>query len=257
MLFWRNTLLTMLSALIMAACCILPATRDSFPFWIMAAGMHMADTLFHEMGHTLFMWLFGIPAIPMILTFFGADQAGGMSLPLHERLWFLQVSSLIVLAYVCYWSWNYWRELFLPAVIFSVAIAACALTKYYMAVILFMGHGGSIAMGSFFLFRAWLNLDARNGFERWLNAFFGFFLTLYNIYFAYTLAFDAFARSEYSEHVAFGISHNDFAAITDEVVSWSVKGVAIFTIAYGMAAITAPFVAALIWRLRNGKRLPW
>src|SRR5277367_2959407 len=98
----RTTLFIMVSAFIVALLALLPATRDMFPFWVIAAGLHICDTLFHELGHTLFAWLFGRPAVPMIFTLFGADQAGGMTI-YREHSWFVQIGAFLALAYGCWW----------------------------------------------------------------------------------------------------------------------------------------------------------
>jgi hypothetical protein len=237
----------MLSAAGLAAVAILPATRGIFPISAIAVAAHIADTLFHEMGHTVFFWLFGQPAIPMIFTMYGADQAGGMSMPLLGRSWFTQIVAFGALAYGCWRVRRDWPSLFIPAVLFSLIIGVLAFTRYYEVVILFMGHGGAIAMGGFFLFRAWLGRDARNAYERWLNAFFGFFLVLNNFYFSYDIGFNLEAQSDYNERVAFGISHNDFYAITEIIYSWTVKGIAAFTMAYCIAVIVGSFLLAACW----------
>ena len=243
--FDRTTLFIMVSAFITALLCIFPQSCSIFPFWMMAAGLHIGDTLFHEMGHTVFAWLFGRPAIPMIFTLFGADQAGGMSLQ-WERIWFVQIAAFAVLGYGCYRAKRNASRLFIPAVIFSLLIVAAVLMDYGELVITYMGHGGAVLMGGFFLFRAWVYMDSRNQFERWLNALFGFFLTLCNLVFSYNLAFKG--DEEYSEHIAFSISHNDFKVISDMIPGWSVKNIGCFTIGYCIATIVVSFLLALWFR---------
>lgn len=243
----RTTLLTAISAFLLAVLCIHPHTRGIFPLWVIAAGGHIADTLFHEMGHTIFNWLFGQPAIPMIFTLFGADQAGGMSMT-FGRSWFIQIAVLAGLGYSCWQAKKSASALFIPALIFTGFIILVILLGYQQLIVLYMGHGGSILMGGYFLFRAWIYLDARNAYERWLNAFFGFFLILSNFGFAYGLAFDPYANSDYSDHVAFGVSHNDFMAMSLIVHSWSVKGIAIFTMGLCVASIIGSAICAVFLR---------
>ncbi|MEJ0009453.1 MAG: hypothetical protein WDN72_02350 [Alphaproteobacteria bacterium] len=242
----RATLLTMTSAFIVALLCILPGTRGQFPVAIIAAGLHIGDALFHEMGHTVFAWLFGRPAIPMIFTLFGADQAGGMTLQWNYS-WPVQVAAFAVLAYACYRAREDMPVLFLPAIVFSLFIVLVAVTGYAKLVIAFMGHGSSILVGGFLLFRAWIYLDSRSAYERWLNALFGFFLTLYNLSFSYGLAFKGDAQ-DYSEHVAFGIAHNDFMVMATLVPGWSVHGIGIFTVLYAAFSMIGSLVAAIYLR---------
>jgi len=241
----RTTLLIIASAFIMVLLCISTASRDIFPFWVIRRGAFVGDALFHEMGHTLFYWLFGQPAIPMIFTFFGSDQAGGMSMPLMERNWFMQIAMFAVLAYGCYWVRKNYPKLFIATIIFSLLIFAVAFTRYTPIVIAYMGHGSSILVGGFLLFRTWIYLDARNQYERWLNAFLGFYLILSNLCFSYNLAFNPVTRGGYDDHIAFGASHNDFWMMAMEMPGWSVKGIAIFTIGYCLAAIIGSFILAM------------
>jgi hypothetical protein len=241
-----RTLAIMLSAFVLAVLCILPGTREIFPFWLIASGMHIAGTLFHELGHSLFFWLAGMPSIPMIFTLFGADQAGGMAMT-FERSWLLQWLMFAALGGFCYWIRHHWERMFIPAVLFSLVVAALAFTPYYKVLPLFMGHGSAIVMGGFFLFRAWIYLDARNAFERWLNAFFGAFLVLYNMHFSYKLIAEDGALARYSEHVAFGIGHNDFVKIT-HILPVSVQGVAAIAICLCLAALVLSAWLAVLLR---------
>ncbi|NBX03482.1 MAG: hypothetical protein EBR02_05395 [Alphaproteobacteria bacterium] len=51
----RTTIFVMLSAFLVPLACVLPEMRGMFPFWIIASGLNIGDTLFS--------WLFGIAAI--------------------------------------------------------------------------------------------------------------------------------------------------------------------------------------------------
>lgn len=243
-----GTLMLMLSAAVVAALSVLPETSHIPPFWIVHAGLKIADTLFHELGHTLFAWFFGIPAIPMLFTLFGADQAGGMSMQLAGWSWIMQLVALVIMGYGCYRLREAYESLFIPAALFTVAIAAAGFTGYHQQIIGYMGHGGSILMGGYLLFRGWTYLDARGGFERWLNGLFGFFLVFVNMRFSYRLIYDEATRERYG-NTAFGVSHNDFLALADMVPGWTVEGVAMFTIGFGAATILAAFILA--WRFEN------
>jgi len=235
--------LTLLSALSLAIICILPSTNHYFPLWAIAAGANIADAMFHEMGHSIFGWLFGVPNIPSVFTLFGREQAAGLTL-MWPRSWIVQITAFAGLVYACYWIYKNFPEWFWAAAIFTLLVMAIAFTPYSQIPILYMGHGGAILMGSFFLFRAWANIDARNAYERWLNAFFGFFMVLKNIYFAYMLT-DSNISEEYSDRLIGGISHHDFAAMAEIIHSWTVRGIALFTIFFGVSMIIASVVAAL------------
>jgi hypothetical protein len=195
-MFNRATLIVMSSALIVALLAISPTTSVVFPFYIAAAGLHMADTMAHEMGHTFFYWLFGQPAIPMIFTMFGADQAGGMSLTIGHS-WFVQILVFLGLGYFCYRLRENGSFFWIPAVCFSLLILLLSFTSYPELIIAYMGHGSSIFLGGYLLFRAWVYVDWRSRVEHWLNALFGFFMTLSNFHFGYGLAYDEYRRGDY------------------------------------------------------------
>lgn len=228
--------------------CVLPATQGWGLVAIIAMGLNIADTLFHELGHALFYWLYGRPSIPMIFTIFGADQAGGMAMT-WERSWLMQGLVLLLLATGCAWTKKFWPDAFIATVCVFLFVSLTAFTRFHGVIPLFMGHGGAMLMGGFFLFRAWIYLDARNGFERWLNAFFGSFLLLDNIYFCYRLFADPAALGQYAGHLAFGASHNDFVAITHIMHGWSVPGIALFGMIFGASIAVGAYIFAL--RLRN------
>ena len=239
-----TTLGVMGSAFVAALLCVLPMTAHLFPLWIVSNGLHIADTLFHEMGHASFAWLFGRPAVPMIFTLFGADQAGGMSME-WPRSWVVQIAAYAGLAWGCWKARENMPRLFVPLMVLSLLVFLLSFTEYTPLIGSYMGHGGAILMGGFFLFRAWVYLDARGPFERWLNAFFGFFLTLFNFHFAWNLAFDTEFGAHYNQHVAFGITHNDFVKVAEIVPGWSQWGVAIFTIFLAVATMLGALALAI------------
>lgn len=245
-LFDRTTFAVMLSAMMLAGLVIAPQTRAVFPLWVIAAGLQIGDTLFHELGHCITAWLCGQPAIPMIFTMFGADQAGGMTL-YWDRSWFVQGAAFGAMAYGCYWCREAIPLLFPPAVAMSLGVALAAALGKQAMLVAYMGHGGAILMGGFFLFRAWVYLDARNRYERWLNALFGFFLVLHNLAFSYGLAYNSDARGDYSDHMAFGITHNDFMVIALMAPGWSVKGVGLFSIGVCLLTLLGSYVAAVLY----------
>ena len=115
-----------------------------------------------------------------------------------DRIIPLQALSLAGLGYLCYWLRKNYSPFFVLALIFSISIFILSLTEYYQLVINYMGHGCSILMGGFFLFRAWMNIQVRHAFERWLNGLFGVFLIFDNFLFSFELVFDSVKRWDYS-----------------------------------------------------------
>ena len=228
------------SALILAVLCTLPITASIFPFSIIAAGSFVMDTMFHELGHSVFGWLFGYINIPMIFTLFHADQMGGMALIMgHSDI--LQAAMVLALAFGCYQIRI--SIFFIPAIIFTIIIAVISVTGNDQLAIDYMGHGSAIITGGYFLYRAFANLAPRGGLERWLSAYFGFLLVFRNIFFSYRLITDADYSEQYTNAVEF-IGHHDFVKVS-EALSVSINSIAIFTIGLGIVVIIAAFVASL------------
>ena len=229
------------SALLVVVLCILPSTKSMFPFWIIARGSFVMDTLFHELGHSIFGWLFGNANLPMIFTIFMSDKMGGMAMNLGHWL-ILQIAAFIGLAYLCYYLRYHW--LFIPAVVFSVLILVIYLLGLDMLVIDYMGHGGSIAMGGFFLYRAFADI-AKNKVERWLNAYFGFYLTLSNIFFCYQLTSDPAFLAEYMSPIDH-IGHHDMVKVSAQLLV-TIQSVATFTMIVGIVTVIGTAIASLFY----------
>ncbi len=239
-----TTVIIILSAFGLAILCILPGTSNSFPLWIIASGASVADTMFHELGHSITGWLLGVPNVPSILTIFGRGQAAGLTWH-FGHFWLLQGIVIAGFAYLSYDLYHAASRWFLVSVVMTALVIIIGFSGYYQAAISYMGHGGAILMGAFFLFRSWLGLAARNLYERWLNAFLGFFPVLNNIHFAYTLAYDADFNEQYSDHVIGGVTHNDLVKLAGEVAGWTVHGIAVFTIIFGAAMLLLSFFASI------------
>jgi hypothetical protein len=244
-IFDKKTITILASALAVTIICLTEPLSTKAPFSLIVSGMGIANTMFHEIGHSLFSWFFGIPTVPAVFTVIGGDQAGGVAYNLAERTMTLQIIMYFVMAYGCYWVWNYAHSFFIIVAALFMLIVIMSFTKYYEVVILFMGHGGAMLTGAFFLFRAILHLGPKPVYERWLNAFFGLFLIVQNMHFGYKLIYDYAFRMKYTSHKAFGAIHNDLEAITHIVYSWNVNGVAWFLIAFGAFLVIATFLLAI------------
>lgn len=245
----RSTLVIIFSSAIVAIFSILPATRDVMPISIISAGLNVGDTLFHEIGHSIFAWLFGVPSIPAIFTLFHSDTAGGVTL-MWDRQILLQLLSLSGLAYLCYWLRKNYSPFFVYALIFTLAIFILSMTEYYLLVISYMGHGCSILMGGFFLFRAWMNIQVGHDFERWLNGLFGVFLIFDNFVFGFELVFDSVERWDYSQNMSV-IGHHDFVKIATQLDLIDVQPVAWFTMFLSAGTALVATLSAAMYKLRK------
>ena len=239
----RSTLIVIFSSALVAILSVLQTTRVVIPISIISAGLNVGDTLFHEIGHSIFAWLFGVPGIPAIFTLFNSDTAGGVTLMWGRQI-LLQVLSLSGLVYLCYWLRKNNSPFFLYTLIFTISIFILSITEYYQLVINYMGHGFSILMGGFFLFRAWMNIQVRHGFERWLNGLFGVFLIFDNFLFSFELVFDSVKRWDYSQNMSV-IGHHDFVKIATQLNLIDVQAIAWFTMFLSVStALVATLFAA-------------
>lgn len=242
----RSTLIIVFSSALFAILAVLQATRDVIPISIISAGLYVGDTLFHEIGHSIFAWVFGVPSIPAIFTLFGADQSGGVTL-MWDRQIIFQILALIGLSYFCYRLRNEYSPFFIYALIFTIFISILAVTGYYQLIIGYMGHGSSILIGGFFLFRAWVNIQARHTFERWLNGLFGTFLIFSNFMFSYRLVFDSIGRWEYSQSVS-GIGHHDFVKIANQLNLVDVQIIAWITMFLSVSTLIMATIFAVRYK---------
>ena len=235
--------ITISTAFIFCAIILTDYAKDFFIFRTIYMGMSVADTLFHEMGHAFFNWLFGVPAIPAILTIFGADQAGGFTITFDRQIAF-QIIAYLFLIFFCYFSYDYEKPIFIFAIGFSLFIFCFSFWHHYKIIPAFMGHGGAVIAGGYFFYRSLLNVKNRKDYEQWLNAFFGFFLIFKNLYFAYKIIFDAGERNHYSSKEIFGAAHNDFVVISQEFIGISVSSVAWFLLLFGIVSIITAAILA-------------
>lgn len=228
--------LIILTAPLLAYICIFTELGHAFPFWVIRSAAHVADTLFHECGHAIFAWLFGMPSIPSIFTLFGTEQASGLAW-MWPRMWIVQIAVYGGLGYACWLFYSAMSNWFWPILSLTIIVIIMSFTNKYLLLVDYMGHGTAILMGGFFLYRGWLNLDSRNLYERWLNSFLGFTLTLGNIEFSSKLIHDADFNERYSGSLIGGTTHHDFVKVAGQLQLQGAESVAWFTIIFTSSVI--------------------
>lgn len=183
---------------------------------------------FHEIGHSLFGWIFGYASIPT----FDFEHGGGMAYH-GERSWPIQIGVYLAALYGLYHiRISEYSLLFIPLLVLALALAAVSLTDWHEAIILFMGHGSEAAIGSYLLTRAFFNVNLVRPEERWLNAFIGGFFQLNLMKMCWQLIYDADYKFEYNLQKG-GDGFGDLSRIAhDFTYGWSVDGVALFLWAY-------------------------
>ncbi len=163
---------------------------------IPAVGLEYMLVFFHEIGHTLAAWLFGMPAIPQ----FDFQHGGGLSRYYDRSYILLGMIWLLlgVLAVKFYNEMHYRLLIWLGiGVVLHVLFAFTRLHDIFMS---FMGHGTEVLIGGFCMLRAFWNTTekSRGVAERWLNMVFGIFAQLHNMIMTAGLMMSDISRDAYS-----------------------------------------------------------
>lgn len=176
---------------------------------ILTNGFSLIDTMFHEVGHTIFSWLFGYPTLPS----FDLQHGGGMSY-YFGRVWLFQLLGFMGAGYLCYLAYNRSNVLFYPALVVTGLYILSGLTEFHHSIIDFMGHGFSIITGSYFILRALFNATEKRFLEKEISAFLGYFIIFSNMKMCWKLIFDLSYQQEYWNQKGFH-GFGDFSKIAD------------------------------------------
>jgi hypothetical protein len=180
-----------------------------------------AMILVHEMGHTIFGWIYGYPSLPAFDFVYG----GGMTLHIERSYLLLGVIYALLIWAIWFWRKNTAAVVVLIAL--GVIHAATAFSRSHEVIILFMGHGTELAIAAIFIYRALSGAAVAHTVERPLYAAVGLFIVFYDLSFAYALITSADARALYGE--AKGGGHwMDFSRIAEEYVHTKLSTVARF-----------------------------
>lgn len=216
---------------------------ERFPLSWLGAGLNAMSVFFHEIGHTLFFWFYGYPALPM----FDFQHGGGYSWTPTMR----QQGAIIFCLYaaVGYALWTFRQSRALQVILGMVLLfnLTTAFGSYHMAIVMFMGPGFEIAVASFLLFRAWLDLAPRGGFERFVNAMFGFAMIFRALIDGWALLHDGGHRFLYynqkGQH-GFG----DFDRVADALPALGFNGAVGLWMLTGVAGLVIPLFLYLFLR---------
>jgi len=162
--------------------------------------------LVHEMGHALFAWSFGYPAIPAFDFLYG----GGITI-YTDRSTILLLVVFALLAYLLY----FYRSNRLTLAVLgagTLVYALLALTDFHQLLITSMGHGTELVFAGIFLFRAMKGSHITHAVEQPLYAGLGFFILFHNLQFAHRLITSDDFREVYAEGKG-GLLDHDFTVI--------------------------------------------
>lgn len=178
--------------------------------------------LVHEMGHTVFGWLFGYPSLPAFDFMYG----GGITFHLlKQSVLILVVISAAMLGLMFVYRHNVKTLVFLSVVL--VGYLGLALTDAHHVIIIFMGHGFELVIAAIFLYRGFSGAKVIHPAERPLYSGIGFFIVFRDLVFAYRLMTSPFHRAMYED--AKGGGHwMDFSRIAEDFLHTDLTVVAGF-----------------------------
>lgn len=198
--------------------------------------LHPLSTLVHEIGHTIAFWLFGYSAVPA----FDFGEGGGITMSDYDR------SSLIVgawafgLAILAWWQRE--RKDILAALA-GVAVVYFLIfnTRAEHLAISLAGHGGEIAFGALFLYRALTGWGCKLETERPLYALVAFMILSSTLGLGFLLLGNSVEKAWYLQGKR-GID-NDLV-MGALYLGWKLESVARALIALTLLSVPAAFVAA-------------
>lgn len=202
---------------------------------------HYIIILLHELGHTIFGWLFGYPSIPA----FDFTYGGGITIHQQQNPVILVIifGGLICLFYI--FRKNI-RTLTILVILTGLYLLL-AFSSLHELLILFMGHGTELFFGGLFLFRALSGSAVIVPAERPLYAFLAFFVFIKDFKFAYNLIHSPTHREIYRAAKGGG-DWMDFSRIAREFLHADLTTVSGFFL--GLCVLT-PVLAYLFFRYQD------
>lgn len=143
---------------------------NGFPVGWLSAGMGYMNTFFHEIGHTLFAWLYGFATIPI----FDFKHGGGYAVSFSGQNYIIVAMMASLLGYGIYYVQGHIYLQLILGFCLALGLTTFLFENIYASIIDFMGPAFVPLVSTFFLIRALFDLAPRGVLERFLNAFFGF-----------------------------------------------------------------------------------
>ncbi len=220
---------------------------SQWPRWVLG----ILGILIHELGHTVFAWIFGRPAIPSLDLVYG----GGVTRS-FDQSWLL-VGFIAVLLYLPFARrWNV-PAVNLRAGLCIVLYLVAAFTQVSEVFRIVGGHGLVVISVVYCLYKVMQGTDFKTPAEGPLYAVIGFFNLFQELVVHWQLATSSGFRADYEQ--AKGGLPSDFGHLTD-IVGISVEPLAWLAL---LATLSSPLMAYLLfkhdaaWRAWLVERLAW
>lgn len=197
-------------------------------------------SLVHEMGHSGFAWLCGMPSIPAISpTGHAAALHGDQSVALA----FMALGGLVFAA----WKFLEGRARAAAIAVALVVHPLLAFTPARELLFLLAGHGGELAFATWALVKTLDGGFTKSKPERALHGTLGWFLIGRNAWLGFGLATSSGARAHYASSGSFGLE-NDLVRASRDVVGTRIETAGVVLV---LASLAAVVLALVLWRVRR------
>lgn len=252
--FHRRTIYVMASAVLLAVLVMMAPTyavyynknwggwSHGFPLQWIAIGVSYMAVFFHELGHGVAYWLYGVIAVPA----FNLAEGGGVTMPLTQPFIILHVVLYGVLLYVM----SHYRQKSVWVACIGLA-AFQVLTFYagwYQIIVGFAGALAESVIAGFMLWRAWFNQAPRGLVERFLNGFFGFALGFQALIQSWALVHDVDVQHVYQDNAG-SVLVQDFNRLAD-LTGWPFPYMVNIWFWVTVMCMVAPLCHYILWRVQ-------
>ena len=149
--------------------------------------------LVHELGHSIFGWLYGYPSIPA----FDFTYGGGVAITMHRKIEITYVTYAVLI-----YGIFYLRKNLIPLVCnigFLIVFALTSRNEWADIMRIYMGHGTELVFAAIFLYRGLTGSQSVNNIESSLYIACAFFIFSQNLDFAHSLRNDAAFLANYMQ----------------------------------------------------------
>ncbi|MFC1852716.1 hypothetical protein ACFL27_21155 [candidate division CSSED10-310 bacterium] len=205
--------------------------------------LHPLITMVHELGHSIFAWLAGIPTIPA----FDFNEGGGYAIHLHSKPSYLLITVLYgLLGYGIYMYREHRPGLFFFSGL-TIIYTVYFFTSLDNVIVLFMGHGTELLFAGIFLYRGISGWGCVHSAEQPLYAGLGIWIIINRLNFTWKLLHDRGEQFLYKQGKAF--CANDFVLISEHYLRTTrLQPVLTFFL---LCCLITPLISFLIYRYRK------
>lgn len=197
----------------------------------------------HEVGHALFHWIFGEPAVPTVNILYG----GGITLVLGRSTLLLGLlyAGWAFLIYLCR------HYVYVVGIMLGLAVVhlVCLLTPIHRILTVGMGHGMEVVAIGLCLYLSASGRLCRILGDRAIYAMLGFFTLFMNLNFAGRLVNDVDFREFYMNGIGGGAIDNDLVILATEFFHVDLSTIA--TLLGGLCVVSALLPFFLVWQERR------